>query len=349
MKTQNLFNNSLKASALLLLATTMTHGLTSCDNDIDDMDRTSKEAPIEEAPVEGPHSLAFGQYDDLAVLLGTIAETDSTGQVINRYYGEPLEASDTTHLFIGVDELQEARDMFELWLAPDVITTEHADGSLTATLTDKKVRHQGTVSFKPATEEYHVAEVTTDIPNLHFSRITFLDNIAWPRQKNGARYCKFDIVKNVKLTEITEWLKDDDQRLNFVCIQGSANGVKPVFCAVTRTRYVSPNKKHYSYMISKSRYTPGTGTFPTAANIQQMLLKDWSAYTEVFKEALCGPMIGGTEYWYDDEHWTFIFRYFGVMDYHCGNTYGEDGGKEYYFLLRLYGLDESKICDGMSF
>lgn len=347
MKTANFIKTNLKASALLLFATAMTCGFTSCDNDLEAVDRQSKEAPAEE-----PHSIAIDRYDDLAILLNTLAETDATGRVTNRYYGEPLDANDPMHLYIGVDELQEAKDMFMLWLAPDVRMNEHADGSLTAVLTDELGKTQGTLRFTPSTEENHMAEVTTDIKQTHFNRITFLDNAAWPAGncfEASPRYCKFDIVYHVKLKDITEHLKSDDLDLNFVCIQGSSNGVKPIFCAVTHTRYITPMLKKYSNQIRISRYTPGSGTYPTAANIQTLLLKDWSYYLDAFSKAGCGPMIAGTEYWYDYVNDNFFRTYYGVMDYHSGFTYGEHKDKEYYFLFRMYGLDDSQIYDGMSF
>ena len=116
MKTQNFIKNNLKSAALLLFAAAMTNGFTACDSELEDVDRPSKEAPAEE-----PHSNAIGSYDDLAILLNTIAETDNMGKVTNRYYGKPLDDNDPTHLYIGVDELQEAKDMFLVWLAPDDI------------------------------------------------------------------------------------------------------------------------------------------------------------------------------------------------------------------------------------
>lgn len=349
MKTKKLIKANLKTAAFLMFAAAMTNGLTACDSDseMEDADRPSQEAPAEE-----PHSNAIGSYDDLAILLNTIAETDETGKVTNRHFGKPLDANDTTHLYIGVNELEEAKDMFQLWLAPDVVMTEHADGSLSALLTDALGKKQGTLRFKPATEEGRVAEVTTDIEHLHFSRITFLYNSAWPVNKRlqaTPRYYKFDIVRDVQLKDITKWLKDEDEKLNFVCIQGSTNGVKPMFCAVTRTRYITPLLKQYSNQIRLSRYTPGNVAYPTASNIQKLLAKDWSAFQEAFYEAGCGPLIGGTEYWYDESHTTFIWTYFGVMDYHSGYTYGEDDDEHYYYLLRMWGLDDTQISDGMSF
>ncbi len=346
MKTSNFIKTSLKASIPLLLAGVMINGFTSCANDLEDVDRQSKEAPKEK-----PHSIAVGNYDDLSILLNTLAETNAAGRVTNRYYGEPLDEADPTHLFIGVEELQEAKDMFKLWLAPDVVTTEHADGSLSAVLTDVKGIKQGTLRFTPSTTVDKIAEATIDIEHLHFSRITFIENTAWPtnQQSTNTRYCKFDIVRHVNLRDIAKWLKDEDCDLNFVCIQGSSNGVKPIFCAVAKSRYITPMLKAYSNQIRISRYTPGCNAYPTADNIQKLLLKDWSIFQEAFNEAGCGPLVDGAEYWYDESHMLFIWTYYGVMDYHSGYTYGEDGNREYFYLFKMWGLNDEEVHDGMSF
>lgn len=340
--------NSVKGSAIFLFAMLMGNVFTTCDNDNDNDD---VDTDMQEAPVEPTRSIASSNYDDLAILLGTLAETDASGQVVNRYYGEPLYAENPTHLYIGVDKLQEAKDMFLLWMAPDVKTLEHPDGSITAHLTDMLGRDQGYVCFKPGTEKNHVAEVTTNIAQQHFSQITFLKNEAWPSKRLMAskRFCKFDIVRNVKLKDLDGIAPKEDRMLNFVCIQGSANGVKPVFCAITNKKYNNPLFKAYIKKMRNSRYCPGSGTYPTAANIHSIMKNDWSTFRDVFNEAGNGKLVGGTEYWYDESHFTFIWEYNGVMDYQSGYTYGEDKSQDYYFLFRMYGLDDSKIYDGMTF
>lgn len=344
MRTKDFFKNSTKVSTIFLFVATLTLVLFACDKD-DDQDDSQV------APVEKPRNTAYDSFDDLAELLNTLAETDSTGQVTNHYYGVPLNVDEPTHLYIGVDKLQEAKDMFLLWLAPDVKVTENASGSTTAEFTDLQGRMQGIVTFTPGTGEDYVAEVTTNIPQQLFSQITFIDNSKWPSGTLHAsnRHYKFDIVRNVKMKDLDKWAPNEDKALNFVCIQGSTNGVKPIFAAITNRKYGNPIYKQYIKMMRDSKYCPGTVTAPTAIAIQQILLKDWSSFTQAFKEAGNGPLIGGTEYWYDEEHMTFIWTYNGVIDYHGGYVYGEDENRDYYFLFRMYGLSDEQIYNGMSF
>lgn len=348
MKTQRLTKNGFGISIILLFTITLVFVFTACENN--DNDQISQGAP-QEAPVETPRDAAKDSYDDLTELLNSLVEIDANGQITNRYYGEPLDANDATHLYIGVDKLQEAEELFHLWLAPDVTITRNADGSVTASLSDKQGNPQGTLNFAPSKEENNLAEVTTDTKQDVFTRITFLNNKAWPSNKlqSGNRYCKFDIVKDVKLKDIKQWAPAADQQLNFVCIQGSTNGVKPIFAAITNNRYGNPVLKQYIMMMRNSKYCPGTGTAPTAVTIQSILGKDWSAFKQAFEEAGNGQLVEGTEYWFDDTHKFFLWEYNEVMDYHSGYVYGEDKNKNYYFLFRMYGLSDSQIYDGMTF
>ena len=223
-----------KSSAALLFAVTLTAGITGCS---DDNDFVSDEVPDKELS----HPLEIISYDDLSVFQNTIAETDEQGNIINHLYGEPLETDDPEHLFIGVENLKEAKDMFDLWFANDVGIRPSSNGGVSVSLTDCEGYPQGTIYFHPGTEENHVAEVTAspDTQLKGFRQITFLKNSAWPKKnllQAGKKYYKFDIVKNIKMAEIQDCLYDDDKSLNFVCIQGSSNGVKPIFCAISGSR-----------------------------------------------------------------------------------------------------------------
>ena len=172
--------------------------------------------------------------------------------------------------------------MFRLWMAPDVVVTTEADGALSARLTDSQNRQQGTVRLDHGTTDDHIAELTLsdDIEMKLFRQITFLDNRAWPVKPQGLlmatqkRYCKFDIVRDIRMKDINSDLHEEDRKLDFVCIQGSGNGVKPIFCGISHGAYLNPNYNKYNKIIRDSWYTPGEATSPTAYTIQQILRKD---------------------------------------------------------------------------
>ena len=327
METRIIIKNNMKAIFMAML--TLSCGLASCDSDAVRVVQDA-EGTTEKKATGGPE-VRTG-FDDLAIFENSILETDASGKVVDFFYGEQLDAKNPRHLFIGVDNMEEAEKMFHIWFAPDVEVQRNGT-QLTAMLTDKQGRDQGAVHLSAGTEDNHVAEVTfsSDIHLEHFDRITFLKNTAWPTRLRDTRkrYSKFDIVKDIKLKDISNDVVDEDSKLNIVCIQSSGNGVKPIFCALTNHKYGNPISNKYIKNIRQSRYCPGEVSAPTA-------------FTS-------GSLVAGANYWYDESHYTFIFEYNGVMDYRRGSTYGEDSFDKYYqFLLRVFNLDEDAIYDGAS-
>ena len=347
METRIIIKNNMKAIFMAML--TLSCGLASCDSDavrvVQDVEGTT------EKKATGGPEVRTG-FDDLAIFENSILETDASGKVVDFFYGEQLDAKNPRHLFIGVDNMEEAEKMFHIWFAPDVEVQRNGT-RLTAMLTDKQGRDQGAVHLSAGTEDNHVAEVTfsSDIHLEHFDRITFLKNTAWPTKLRDTqkRYSKFDIVKDINFKDISNDVDDEDSKLNIVCIQSSGNGVKPIFCALTNHKYGNPISNKYIKNIRQSRYCPGEVSAPTAFTIQRILKADWDGFVETFKEAGSGSLVAGANYWYDESHYTFIFEYNGVMDYRRGSTYGEDSFDKYYqFLLRVFNLDEDAIYDGAS-
>ena len=340
-------NTICKAATALLFAVTLSVGLIACseNNDLDSNNNAAKEQS---------HPVALNSHDDLAVFQNTIAETNELGQITNYIYGEPIDNNDPMHLYIGVENIDEAREMFSLWFANEVGISFSDNGGLTVNLTDRVGKPQGTIFFTPGTEENHVAEVTAsaDTQLKGFRQITFLKNEAWPKKNllmAGKKYYKFDIVRNIKMAGIQDCLYSEDKALNFVCIQGSGNGVKPIFCAISNSKYKNPLSNNYLGIMRDSKYCPGEVSSPTAFNIQKILQADWNTFVEVFNEAGSGKLITGPNYWYDETHFSFIFEYNGVISYNNGYTYGEDDcSQKYYFLYRIFGRDDSEIYDGAS-
>ena len=334
-------------ASMMLLAAVLAAGFSACSDDNDINVKANEQE-------EQSHRITLNSHDDLLAFQNTIAETDAMGHVTNHLYGEPIDSNDPEHLYIGVENIKEAEQMFQLWFNDDAAMTPNGDGGLAVRLTDRNGKPQGTIFFTPGTEANHVAEVTAS-PETQlkgFRQITFLENSAWPKKNllmAGRKYYKFDIVRNIKMADIQKCFYDTNMTHNFVCIQGSSNGVKPIFCAVSNEIYKNPLTNYFIGAIRDSKYCPGEVSSPTAFTIQKILLADWDAFVETFKEAGSGPLIPGANYWYDETHFTFIFQYNGVMDYHSGFTYGEDsGGTKYHFLFRIFGRDDSEIYDGAS-
>jgi len=74
MKTKNFFQNSVKVSAIFLFAVAMVSVFSACEKDDDDDKNDPVPAPEETRSLESYH------YDDLAVMLSTLAKTDADGR-----------------------------------------------------------------------------------------------------------------------------------------------------------------------------------------------------------------------------------------------------------------------------
>ncbi len=132
-------------------------------------------------------------YNDLEYFLSYFVATDSAGNFLYRSMGVPLYESDAAHLYIGVDNIDEALRSFEFAIAPDIAKQISVSHNYTYTLTDTSGNSQGTVSFVPGGGS-SVAEITTDLPDLRFfNKVTFLQNSAWPYNSGGKVWHKGDV------------------------------------------------------------------------------------------------------------------------------------------------------------
>ena len=270
---------------LMLCATPM---FTACSDDDDD---NKNENPSQET----------GKYDDLAVFQNAICRIDSLGNLAYYHVGEALYESEPQHLYIGVDDIEEAAKWFRNWIAPDVTlgNISPTTTDLTAQLTDTLGRAQGTIYFRKGSGQT-VAEVTysPETQLKYIDRITFLLNSAWPFNSGGNQWHKGDIKRFSITGKAGSSLDDDDNPLNFVLIREGRNGVKPMWCAITNNDYRNLNFDGLTDFerIQSSSYCP---SYATACTISDILCSDWSFFMSKFKEAGEGELNWGESYWID--------------------------------------------------
>lgn len=294
---------------------------------------------------EPPKTIEIKTFDDLKYFQSSIICVDSVGNFEYRALGKPLNADDTAHLFIGVDSLAQAERFFRQWIAPDVeIKEDH--GNLICPLTDKDGNAQGTVYFRPASSNGHIAEVSAsdDTRLLYFRQITFLHNDVWPLAAPESRWHKFDIVHNLDIS-IKDHLSEEDRYLNWVCVRESGNGVPPVFCTVTNGIYCNLDKYCDEdidfYRIRTTWFCPGMSG---AQNIGNMLQPDWDLFRAVFQEATGNDNLGNA-LWVNETHMSWIRRYYSLFFYSSNYTYGETETAAQ-FLLRIEWVADEDIYDG---
>ena len=150
---------------LMLMAAAVTT-FTACSSDDDKNDSPAK------------------QYDDLEYFQKAICNIDASGNLVSYNVGTVLYENEPQHLYIGVDNIEEAARKFATWMSPEVKLADITPTvkELTAQLADKQGKSEGTIYFRAGTDPI-VAEVTASAgtPLKFISRITFLLNSAWPQ------------------------------------------------------------------------------------------------------------------------------------------------------------------------
>lgn len=151
------------------------------------------------------------RLDDLDYVRRNLLRTDSEGQFLGLLYGAFIDESLPTTAFIGVDDMEDARQMWEGLIPYDA---EVMPDGVTVVLTDEDGSRQGTMMFHNLDGVKEIAEITFSSLTLidsHLSRIVFIPNSLWPnndapqvfpvptimtRTKTGERYAVISMPQN---------------------------------------------------------------------------------------------------------------------------------------------------------
>ena len=312
MKMNHLFYNSLKTAAVFCCALMLTAGFVACSDSNDDNKNNSDTEP-------GKEEEAI-TYDDLSYFQNSIIEIDDDGNMVCQYIGEALYENEPLHLYVGVDNFEEAEEMFRLWIAPDV--TLPATAPLTSANAQLK----------------------------YFNQITFLLNDAWPFNAAKPRHRVGDIIRASLTGADARFLQANDYILDWMCIQAEKNGLPPIFIAVTRNAY---DRGHYGYPntrvqckeLKKSKFCPG---MERAKAISDILKKRWNYFCTIYDQVGCGKL-SNDGFWINHSHGTF-FNYDDYMFYSSGETYGandsslsSDDDKKLPFLFKIDWMKDNEV------
>ena len=295
-------------------------GFTACSDSDDDKGKTP------ETPTKPEEKTPVTTFDDLDFFQNAIIRVDSLGQFVERRYGEPLYENDTTHVYIGVENLEEARKLFNLWLAPDVKTTTQTPTTtdVTATLTDEEGKVQGEVYFKAGTEGADIAEVTTTASVRHFRKISFIPNSAWPHNAQEGKYVKGDIIETSYRSHIHSF-KVQYRTMKMVCVRSQGNGICPMFVGITK------NKHEFHAFDDDSRIYDSLGEPTTdlihqadAITVSKCLREDWDLFAGIFANAGEGPLLKDEYYWINEYALYVVYAELRGMRLWDGDTYDFD-------------------------
>ena len=277
-------------------------------------------------------------FDDLDFFQHCILDTDEEGRFLHYTFGEAIYPNDPEHLYVGVDNIAQAREYFLSWFAPDVEMRQEGD-AITCSLTDEDGNAQGIVYFTPGSGSL-VADVTVSNGTRirYFNKLSFILNSAWPFNSADSKWKKFDIVKNVDLREISKMTG----KFNMVCLREAGNGVTPMFVAIPKYKRPCDTADHEA--ISKSKYCPSLGK---AQSIGSVIQKDKNLWEKVFEEAdLAHP---NADAWIDHRHldgvqfWDYIYLY---SNEYYGDRQTKKAKDGRYFLLKIDWVNDSDINDG---
>ena len=316
-----------------LMALTGAAGFTACSDSDDGNNGSSGDS-------DGQKIVAF---DDLSYFQNSIVIVDSLGNFMQRSYGEPLYENDTTHVYIGVDSLEEAREIFDYWLAPDVKVTAQTPSTtnVTATLTDKEGKAQGEVYFKAGTDGTTIAEVTTTAAVRHFRKVSFIPNSAWPYNVQPGIYVKGEIVT----TNVAYEIKDNTvvmKSMNMVCVRSQANGIKAMLVGISneklRTYFYAGRREIYSH----DNFRTHLADEETARQASEIMQKSWNFFVNRFQEAGEGPLSGDEEYWLNSYEGNFTHAYMLAMNLSNAesNTYDVQNRDRLFYGIYIKIIDE---------
>lgn len=326
-----------KFLAALLFAAIFGAGFTACsDSDDDKKDEGGTETPTEEGVVE--------VFNDLLYFQNSIIEIDEEGNFMSRSCGEVLYDDEPHHIYVGVESLAEAEQMFRQWLAPDVTVTPTPNG-LSAALTDEEGKAQGTVNFAAATGSGEVAEVTADADLKYFSKLTFLLNSAWPLNDDEKKFYLGDVITYAPGSSIHSDLYEEDRSLKWLCVRESGKGMKPMFVTITNRKYTGGSKDMYPDWndIRTSDYCPCESK---AQSIVKEIQSDWEYWQTRFKEHGI-PIEGNASYWIDKTHLNWS-RFYDAIDIPSGKVYGyRNNEKELRFLLKIDWMDDASLFSSL--
>ena len=221
--------------------------------------------PTDEDDTEG--GVEETACDELQMFQNFIVRTDNEGNFVERVYGKVLDEADTTVVSIGADNVEEARKIFERWLAFEPNVQETAPNVLTFYPKDEDGQAQGEIYFTPVSDDPTcTARVTfsAETPLRHFKQIDFIPNSLWPENNEGG-FKKWDIWAG--FTHV------------YTCVREKKNGAPTLFACISRYGKDEQNtpEHYYDYW---DHYGKPCASPELAKEVADVAMEDWDAFVE---------------------------------------------------------------------
>lgn len=255
---------------LLFLALAACLLIPSCSKESQDSD-----------PESGP-----AEYDGVASFHDFFVKRDSVGTFQYRLYGEPLDKTDTTHLSVGVNDLEEAVNLFCMWCMGDSEEIEAGSSDMMYVPRDLNNQPQGTIFFTAGqSNDGSLAEVTFSqgLKIQDVSKITFVNLNSWPNKGWRSPYKPGDMARRYTAYE--------KQELNWLCIRSAKPG-QPGYLVYISNRTLYPGVQGGADLIGRE----------PALAVSAILRENnnWDSFVTMFKDRLDRNLRSDTAYWIDD-------------------------------------------------
>lgn len=244
---------------------------------------------------ETPEYINTAKLDDLAIFQDYLVHLDTAGNFSHRFYGEALDPSDTTHLFVGVDSLAEALELFKTWCGHSSSVTNTGFGDdLVFNPTDADGKAQGVISFNVKdAEDASVAEVTfsQNTAIKHVSKVSFVLLSKWPKNEWYSPYVVGD-------RSYSMWLPIERKYEQFLCIRSARPGQRGMFV------YISDKEFHTLKAPLKH-----CASWAEASEASKILTANggWDSFVYMFRTVVSRNLRSDAAYWIDQKK-TLFYR-----------------------------------------
>ena len=247
--------------------------------------------------------------DELTTLQKNLVKTDEEGRFVERILGVSLDAADSTEVSVGVDNYEEAAQIFAQLFADTTVISNN--GTLATFAVEKGKAELKKVSDTKGT----VASISFDVPGLKFvSKVNFILNSAWPENASGKGFHKLGSIYQYQ-----GWTSDGgsraddvfdgDEMFNYVCIREYSNGIPALLVAITPKPYFIGHR-----FLSYARRIPSEAK---ALEISKILRSDWYTYQSYF-DAAYSNVLTDELYWYGKTQDYGFAGYRWVINLHTG-------------------------------
>lgn len=256
----------------LMSVALMAATIVSCSNDDEPVTKPNDEQNRQEV-------------NELAELQENLTVLNEDGSLKERVYGMVLDESKPNTVSIGVENFEEAREIFALLFAD---TTKISDDGLRTQFSTR----QGNAELKADNgNDGVIAHAVFNVDGLKYvEQINFILNSAWPENaKNPSPY----------LVGVAYELQGDEDMERYVCIRGYSKGTPALLVAISRR----------TWFFNSAHGMSNNPNRKEAGEISGILQANWEYYKKAFNVGSYEFLSDNKDYWIDKTSYRLFADY----------------------------------------